>query len=164
LDALSLRSGSFQIPQWTTRPQPCAPDGVQIAYGPRVPLLMFGGPVTAGIDSRWNSHVSIPKTVLDLLGLPPLGVPRVDDAPSLADLVDSSVSNPRPPVCGTTITQPTPPPTLTSTPAPLPPPPTPQSQPVGPIMLRDGTTLPPPDDQPITAPKHPAHQRKTHAP
>jgi len=28
------------------------PDGVQLAYGPRVPLLMFGGPVTAGIDSR----------------------------------------------------------------------------------------------------------------
>jgi len=28
------------------------PAGVQLAYGPRVPLLMFGGPVTAGIDSR----------------------------------------------------------------------------------------------------------------
>ncbi len=49
---------------------------MQLAYGPRVPLLMFGGPVTAGVDSRWNSHVSIGKTVLDLLGLPPLGVPR----------------------------------------------------------------------------------------
>ena len=95
------------------------PDGVQLAYGPRVPLLIFGGPVTPGIDTRWNSHVSIPKTVLDLLGLPPLGVPRVDDAPSLADLVDSSVSNPPPPAVGTTITQPTPP---TPTPAPAPPP------------------------------------------
>jgi hypothetical protein len=139
------------------------PDGVQLAYGPRVPLLMFGGPVTPGIDSRWNSHVSIPKTVLDLLGLPPLGVPRVDDAPSLADLIDTSVSNPPPPAFGTTITQPTPP-TPTPTPAPLPPPPTPHSQPVGPIVLRDGTTLPPPNDQPITAPKHPGRHRKVQVP
>ncbi len=51
------------------------PDGVQLGYGPRVPLLMFGGPVTSGIDSRWNGHTTIGKTVLDLLGLPPLGVP-----------------------------------------------------------------------------------------
>ena len=85
------------------------PDGVQLAYGPRVPLLMFGGPVKAGIDSRWNSHVSIGKTVLDLLGLPPLGVPRLDDAPSLANLVDPSLSNPPPPAFGSTITQPPPP-------------------------------------------------------
>jgi len=54
------------------------PDGVQLAYGPRVPLLMFGGPVTAGIDSRWNGHTLIGKTVLDLLGLPSLGVHRPD--------------------------------------------------------------------------------------
>ncbi|HYR15100.1 MAG TPA: alkaline phosphatase family protein [Mycobacterium sp.] len=139
------------------------PDGIQLAYGPRVPLLMFGGPVTPGIDSRWNSHVSIPKTVLDLLGLPPLGVPRVDDAPSLADLIDTSVSNPPPPAFGTTITQPTPP-TPTPAPAPLPPPPAPHSQPVGPIVLRDGTTLPPPNDQPITAPKHPGRHRKVQVP
>jgi hypothetical protein len=138
------------------------PDGIQLAFGPRVPL-MFGGPVTPGIDSRWNSHVSIPKTVLDLLGLPALGVARVDDAPSLADLIDSSVSNPRPPAFGTTITQPTPP-TPTPAPAPLPPPPTPHSSSVGPIVLRDGTTLPPPNDQPITAPKHPAHHRNAHLP
>ena len=139
------------------------PDGIQLAFGPRVPLLMFGGPVTPGTDSRWNSHVSIPKTVLDLLGLPPLGVARVDDAPSLADLIDSSVSNPPPPAFGTTIAQPTPP-TPTPAPAPLPPPPTPHSSPVGPIVLRDGTTLPPPDDQPITAPKHPGRHRKVQVP
>ena len=85
------------------------PDGVQLAYGPRVPLLMFGGRVRAGIDSRWNSHVSIGKTVLDLLGLPPLGVPRLDDAPSLIDLVTATASTPAPPGFGTTITQPAPP-------------------------------------------------------
>lgn len=53
-----------------------AADGVQVAYGPQVPLLMFGGAVPHVIDSRWCSHVSVPKTALQLLGLPPLGVPR----------------------------------------------------------------------------------------
>jgi hypothetical protein len=133
-------------------------DGVQLAYGPRVPLLMFGGPVTAGIDSRWNSHVSITKTVLDLLGLPPLGVPRVDDAPTLADLITTSATNPAPPHFGTTITQATPP---TPTPGSAPPPPWPtaRSQPTGPVVLRDGTTLPPPDDQPIITSTHARRHR-----
>jgi phospholipase C len=126
------------------------PDGVQLAYGPRVPLLMFGGPVRAGIDSRWNSHVSIGKTVLDLLGLPPLGVPRLDDAPSLADLVDVSLSNPPPPAFGATISQPTPP-SPAPAPAPVPPPPAGGPVAVGPVLLRDGSTLPPPSDQPVHA-------------
>ena len=126
------------------------PDGVQLAYGPRVPLLMFGGPVKAGIDSRWNGHTTIGKTVLDLLGLPPLGVPRLDDAPSLADLVDTAATpSPTPPAYGTTITQPTPP-SPTPTPTPVPPPPSPHSAAVGPVILRDGSTLPPPNDQPVT--------------
>jgi Phosphoesterase family len=124
------------------------PDGVQLAYGPRVPLLMFGGPVKAGIDSRWNSHVSIGKTVLDLLGLPPLGVPRLDGAPSLADIVATSVSNPPPPAYGSTITPPAPP-DPTPDPAPAPPPPADSAVPVGPVLLRDGSTLPPPNDQPV---------------
>jgi hypothetical protein len=125
------------------------PDGVQLAYGPRVPLLMFGGRVKVGIDSRWSSHVSIGKTVLDLLGLPPLGVPRLDEAPSLADLINPSPSMPTPPAFGTTITQPTPP-NPTPEPNPAPPPPTNTSAPVGPVILRDGSTLPPPNDQPVT--------------
>jgi Phosphoesterase family len=124
------------------------PDGVQLAYGPRVPLLMFGGPVKAGIDSRWNSHMTIGKTVLDLLGLPPLGVPRLDGAPSLADLAQTSVSNPPPPAYGSTISQPAPP-DPTPDPAPAPPPPADSSVPVGPVLLRDGSTLPPPNDQPV---------------
>ena len=123
------------------------PDGVQLAYGPRVPLLMFGGRVKPGIDSRWTSHVSIGKTVLDLLGLPPLGVPRLDQAVSLADLIDAAATA-APPRFGASITQPTPP-TPTPTPAPLPPPPVASSAPVGPIILRDGSTLPPPNDQPV---------------
>ena len=63
--------------------------------GPGYPLLMFGGQVRPGIDSRWSSHVSIGKTVLDLLGLPPLGVPRLDDAPSLTDLINPQASSPQ---------------------------------------------------------------------
>jgi hypothetical protein len=35
------------------------------------PLLMFGGTVRPGIDSRWCSHVSVPKAALQVLGLPP---------------------------------------------------------------------------------------------
>ncbi|MGB8960895.1 MAG: alkaline phosphatase family protein, partial [Pseudonocardiaceae bacterium] len=124
------------------------PDGVQLAYGPRVPLLMFGGRVQPGIDSRWNSHVSVGKTVLDLLGLPPLGVTRLDHAPSLADLINPHPSTPTPPPFGSTITQPTPP-TPTPAPNPTPPPPASTSTPVGAVTLRDGSTLPPPNDQPV---------------
>lgn len=124
------------------------PDGVQLAFGPRVPLIMFGGRVRPGIDSRWNSHVSIGKTVLDLLGLPPLGVPRLDDAVSLADLVGTEPTMAPPPPFGRPVQQPTPP-TPTPAPAPLPPPPSPTSTPVGAVLLRNGGTLPPPNDQPV---------------
>jgi hypothetical protein len=123
------------------------PDNVQLAYGPRVPLLLFGGRVRAGIDSRWCSHVSIPKTAMQLLGLPPLGVQRVDDDRGLADLIDASVANPPPPAVGTTVDVP---------PAPQPrpdvrppPPPTIDPQPVPAIVLRRGKTLPAPNDAPL---------------
>ncbi|WP_427889218.1 alkaline phosphatase family protein [Kribbella sp. GL6] len=127
------------------------PDGIQLAYGPRVPLLMFGGRVKPGIDHRWSWHPSIPKTALDLLGLPALGVPRVDNDKGLADLVNLSPGatlSPPPPNHGTTIVQPTPP-TPTPPPTQPPPPPVPAPTPVGPILLRDGSTLPPPNDVPL---------------
>jgi len=124
-------------------------DGVQLAYGPRVPLLMFGGPVRPGIDSRWSSHPSIGKTVLDLLGLPPLGVPRLDQASSLADLVEAARSNPAPPAFGSTIIQPAAPQPAPA-PAPAPAPPVSTSTAVGPVILRGGGALPPPNDQPVT--------------
>ena len=124
------------------------PDGVQLAYGPRVPLLKFGGRVPRALDSRWNPHPSIGRTVLDLLGLPPLGVPRLDQALSLADLVADTPTTPPPPAYRTTITQPTPP-QPSPDPRPLPPPPATTSAPVGPVLLRDGSTLPPPNDQPV---------------
>jgi hypothetical protein len=123
--------------------------GIQLAYGPRVPLLLFGGRVKPGIDPRWNSHVAIPKTALQLLGLPPLGVPRLDGDRGLADLVDTSAAPvrfaPAPPAYGSTITQPTQP-SPTPTPAPLPPVPVPTPTTVGPVLLRGGSTLPPPSD------------------
>ena len=124
------------------------PDGVQLAFGPRVPLLIFGGRVAHTVDSRWNSHVSIGKTALDLLGLPALGVPRLDDAVSLADLVSATAGTAPPPAYGSHITLPAPP-SPTPTPTPVPPPPTAKSSPVGPVILRDGSTLPPPNDQPV---------------
>jgi hypothetical protein len=127
------------------------PDNVQLALGPRVPLLMFGGPVKPGIDSRWCSHVSIPKTAMQLLGLPPLGVPRLDQDPGLADQVDSDPSrppNPTPPAYASAIDLP-PAPSPPVAARPTPPPPPGQPVPVGPIILRDGSTLPPPNDAPL---------------
>jgi phospholipase C len=125
------------------------PDNVQLAYGSRIPLLIFGGPVKPGIDSRWCGHASIPKTAIDLLGLPALGVPRVDQAPSLADLVDpSQTPGPAPPAYGTTLAVP-PAPNPPVPPAPLPPYPSAAPTPVSDIILRDGSTLAPPNDAPL---------------
>jgi hypothetical protein len=119
------------------------PDGVQLAYGPRVPLIMFGGSVRPGIDSRWSSHVGVAKTVMQLLGLPPLGVERVDTDPGLADLIDPTLHQPPPPSYGSRISMP-PPPSPRPRPAPTPPAPVTASVPVPPVILRHGTTLPPP--------------------
>ena len=95
----------------------------QLAYGPRVPLLMFGGHVKSGIDSRWCGHASIAKTAIQLLGLPALGVPRVDGDPGLSDLVDPAMGpGPEPPANGSAIEIP-PPPDPPRQPAPPPPPP-----------------------------------------
>jgi hypothetical protein len=125
------------------------PDNVQLAYGPRVPLLIFGGLVKPRIDSRWCGHASVPKTAIDLLGLPPLGVPRVDQDPGLADLIDPSRQpNPTPPPYPSALDTPPPPsPPVASRPAP--PPPVANPSPVGEIILRDGATLPPPNDAPL---------------
>jgi hypothetical protein len=129
------------------------PDNVQLALGPRVPLLMFGGAVKPGIDSRWCSHVSIPKTAIQLLGLAALGVPRLDNDAGLADLVDPArPANPAPPAYGTAIDLP-PIPNPPVAPRPAPPHPPGKPVPVGEIVLRDGSALPPPNDAPL--PKQP---------
>jgi hypothetical protein len=110
---------------------------------------MFGGAVKATIDSRWCGHASIPKTAIDLLGLPALGIARVDEAPTLADLVDpAQPPTPAPPAFGTTLTIP---PAPSPPVAPKPPPPAPSAppSPVGEVVLRDGSTLPAPNDAPL---------------
>lgn len=119
-------------------------DGVQLAYAPRVPLLVFGGQVKQGIDSRWSSHADVPKTIIQTLGLPALGVPRVDSSGGLVDVIDPSLRQPPPPASGSAIRLPAPP-EPTRRPRPLPPSPG-ASVPVAPIALRDGSILPPPND------------------
>ena len=133
------------------------PDNVQLAYGPRVPLMMFGGPVKPGIDSRWCSHVSVPRTAIQLLGLPNLGVPRLDGDAGLADLVDTTMQpNAPPPAFDSSINLP-PAPSPTPRVHPLPPRPAGAPSPVGPVLLRNGKTLPPPNDAPLPKqPKPPA--------
>jgi phospholipase C len=132
------------------------PDNVQLAYGPRVPLLVFGGHVKPGIDSRWCSHVSIPKTALDLLGLPPLQVARIDTDFGLADLVDPTLTTSAPPSYGSTLRFPAAP-SPPRKPNPLPRPPASKPIATPPVILRDGTTLPPPNDAPLPLqPKPPA--------
>lgn len=147
---------SVPTPSIETVPDALHPAGFQVIGGSRIPLLMFGGAVAQGIDSAWHSHASIPKTIIDLLGLPPIGIDRVDTAPSLAGNVAADLHRPVPPAPGATIKQPAAP-----QPPPTPVPPAPWSgpleQPMPPIQLRDGTSLPPPTDGVVhpTPPKPP---------
>jgi hypothetical protein len=133
------------------------PDNVQLALGPRVPLLMFGGHVKPGIDSRWCSHASLPKTAIQLLGLPALGVPRVDTDNGLADLVDPTIQpNAAPPAYQQAIPLPNPP-VPSRAPNPLPPPPAAAPTPIGPVILHHNKTLPPPNDAPLPKQPKPPH-------
>ena len=120
------------------------PDNVQLAFGPRVPLIMFGGKVRGGIDHRWSSSVSVTKTAMQVLGLPALGVARLDRDAGLADRIDAAGSVPEPPAFRAPIRIPQPP---SPPPKPHPRPPPPRSPaPVPRVVLRDGSTLPPPFD------------------
>jgi len=126
------------------------PAGFQLLGGSRIPMLMFGGQVKQGIDTHWHSHAVIPKTAIDLLGLVPFGIPRVDTSVSLAGRVDPMLARPAPPPLGSTIVQP---------PAPNPRPPIqspapwggPNAQPLAPLLANGGATLPPPDDAVVRA-------------
>lgn len=149
---------SVPTPDIETVPDALHPDGFQVIGGSRIPLIMFGGKVVQGIDNRWHSHASIPKTIIDLVGLPAMGVPRVDAAPSLADRVDASLARPLPPAHGTTITQPAPP-TPTPTPVDPGPWPGPTGRPMPDLITLDGSPLPAPTDGVVDAnpPKPPAY-------
>ena len=145
---------TVRTPAVETLPDALHPGGFQAIGGSRIPLRMFGGKVSQAIDAQWHSHSTVRKTVIDLLGLPPMGVPRVDNAPSLARLVDPALSRPAPPVPGSAFAQPTPP---TPTPSPrLPAPWTgPLDQPMPSLVTLDGSHLPAPTDG-IVRPKPPA--------
>ena len=132
------------------------PNGFQTIGGSRLPLFLFGGRVTQGIHSGWTTHASIVKTVIDLLGLGPFGVPRVDTAPSLAGHVTATGVRPTPPALGAVVNQPTPP---TPTPKPVRPAPFPGklNRPMSPVLLNGGKSLPAPKDAIVrkTPPKLP---------
>ncbi len=141
---------SVATPVIETLPDDIHPTGFAAIGGSRIPLLMFGGKVEQRIDSEWHSHASIPKTIIDLLGLQPMGVPRVDDAPSLAHHVHRTLTRPEPPLPGSTITQPNPP---SPRPKPIPPKPWggPLNQPMPALVTRDGSHLPAPTDGRVRA-------------
>jgi phospholipase C len=126
-------------------PDALHPKGFQVIGGSRVPLVMFGGPVGQAIDNVWHSHASVPKTVVDLLGLPAFGVPRVDQAPSLAHHVTAGLRRPPPPAHGSAIVQPAPP---HPTPSPVPPPPWsgPLNELMPALVANHGKTIPAPSD------------------
>ena len=67
---------SVPTPSIETVPDAIHPDGYAAIGGSRIPLLMFGGKVKQAIDAEWHSHARIPKTVIDLLGLPPWAYPE----------------------------------------------------------------------------------------
>jgi hypothetical protein len=140
-------------PDVETVPDALHPDGFPIIGGSRLPLIMFGGQVRQGIDNAWHSHASIVKTIVDLFGLPPFGVPRVDSAPTLAGRVDSGLARPSPPPFGTVVVQP-----VAPLPTPAPEPPAPWNGPLGArlpaLVANGGATIPAPDDG-IVHPKPP---------
>lgn len=122
------------------------PHGFPIIGGSRIPLILFGGPVQQGIDNTWHSHACIPKTIIDLLGLPAFGVPRVDQAHSLAGRVNMTHPvRPTPPALGTKIVQPAAP---VPTPKPIPPAAWTgiQGQPMPVLVANGGKTIAAPND------------------
>jgi Phosphoesterase family len=145
--------GGYDDHAWTPATE-YTPDNVQLAFGPRVPLIMFGGRVRPGIDHRWCSQTSVLKTVLQLLGMPALGVARADDDPGLVDRVEPTATTAPPPPHGTPIRIP-PAPSPHRRPTPPPPPPVSAPVPVPPVVLRDGSTLPPPHDVKLPNQPHP---------
>lgn len=154
---------SVPTPDIQTVPDGLHPNGFQAYGGSRIPLLMFGGAVRQGIDPEWYTLASVPKTVIDLLGLPAFGVPRVDTAPTLAHRVERSLKRPVPPVPGAAITQPTPP---SPTPARVTPKPwAAGTSPMPPLVTLDGSTVPAPTDGLVRpTPPPPPKQHNTDLP
>jgi Phosphoesterase family len=126
------------------------PAGFQLIGGSRIPMLVFGGHVKQGIDINWHSHAVILKTVIDLFGLAPFGIPRVDTSASLAGRVDPGLTRAAPPAFGSSIVQPQPP---SPTPAPAAPAPWggANAQPLPALLSNGGAKIPAPDDAVVSA-------------
>ena len=92
----------------------------------------------------------IPKTVIDLFGLAPFGIPRVDTSASLAGRIDPMLTRPAPPALGSTIVQP---PAPSPTPSMQAPGPWggPNAQPLPKLVANGGATIPAPDDAVVNA-------------
>jgi len=137
-------------------PDALHPKGFPVIGGSRIPLIMFGGSVARAIDNVWRSQASVPRTVIDLLGLPAFGVPRVDSAASLARHVSPGLKRPAPPAFGGTIVQPAAP---HPPPSPVPPPPWtgPVNEPMPALVANHGKLIPAPSDGVVhpAAPKQP---------
>jgi len=143
-------------PNAETVVDPLHPAGFQLIGGSRIPMLMFGGQVKQGIDTNWHSHAVILKTVTDLLGLAPFGIPRVDTSASLAGRIDKNLARPPPPSLGSIVVQP-----LAPTPTPPVQPPGAwhaNAKPLPALVANSGATIPAPDDAVVSAkpPKLPA--------
>lgn len=145
-------------PESEVVPDALHPHGFQVIGGSRIPLVMFGGWVQQGIENAWHSHASIPKTIIELFGLPKIGIPRVDTAPSLVGRVIKTLNRPAPPAFGSAVTQPMPP-----SPPPKPVAPSPWTGPahqmLPPLVANGGKTIPAPQDGTVNAkpPKLPVH-------
>lgn len=129
--------------------------GHMLAVGGQMPTLKNP---PFGIDNAWHSHASIPKTIIDLFGLSPIGIPRVDTAPSLVGRIVHTLSRPTPPAFGSAVTQPaTPSPPL----RPIAPPPWtgPSQQVLPPLVANGGENIPAPTDGTANPkpPKVPVH-------
>lgn len=133
------------------------PKGFQVIGGSRIPMIVFGGQVVQGIERSWHSHACIAKTVVDLFGLRPFGVPRVDTSASLAGRVISTLKRPQPPAFQSAIVQPSAP----QPPPRIPAPPAwngPTNQPLAALVANGGVRLPAPNDA-VVSPK-PPHRPK----
>ena len=137
---------SVPTPNAYTLPDAQDPNGAQAVGGTRIPLLMFGGMVQQGIDSSWHSHAGIIKTIIDLKGLQPMGIPLVDQENSLASRVSAANQMPTPPAYGSTVVQPTPPAQPPAPVEPAPWPPAATTQPMPAISGNNGVTYPAPTD------------------
>jgi hypothetical protein len=140
-----------QTPNAETAVDDLHPAGFQAIGGSRIPLILFGGPVKQGVESTWHSHACILKTVIDVFGLDPFGIPRVDTAASLTDQIDTTQpARPTPPPFGAVIVQPEPP---QPTPAPVAPAPWGGSngQPLRDLLTNDHSSVPAPSDAVVHA-------------